>query len=92
MAEWGKGEEHERFVALQQQAKRIHGSGAVSPGQLVQVEKDYREKALDTARPAKERSLWLQLADELATRLGYNAPPSVQEELLSVEDIPKRST
>ena len=92
MAEWGKGEEHERFIALQQQVRRVQSSGGVSPGQLVSVEAYHREKAEDTTLPMKERRLWKQLADELATRLGYNAPPSMQEELFSLEKPDDRST
>jgi hypothetical protein len=81
MAEWGKSEEHERFLALQEQVRRVKGSGATSAAGLVKDEAWYRAHAEDTTLPAKERAQWLALADELATRLGYNAPPSKQEEL-----------
>lgn len=47
-------------------------------------ERYYRQMAFDRMTPTKQRKVWLQLADELATRLGYNAPPSKQEDISSL--------
>jgi hypothetical protein len=81
MAEWGTDTEHDRFVRLQEQVRRIKDHNGVTKGGLVATEAYYRAQAEDTTLPVKERAQWKALADEVATRLGYNAPPSEQEEL-----------
>lgn len=81
MAEWGKGSDHDRFVEVQKQVQIIKDHGSVSPAGLVATEAYYRAMSEDTELSAKQREQWKALADEVATRLGYNAPPSEQTEL-----------
>ena len=52
------------------------------------LDTEYRHaKAMSEDPNASEadRLLWVQMAGELAKRLGLDAPPSVQEELFTVE-------
>lgn len=84
---WGKDPERERYLALQEQA-RVH-LGRRARVTLEDSAKFYAEKAEDRSLPKTERDLWQQLLDEVETRLGRRAPPSRQEELLSVLLVPK---
>jgi hypothetical protein len=47
-------------------------------------ERYYRQMANDRMVSPKQRKVWLQLAEELATRLGRHSPPSVQEDISSL--------
>lgn len=74
---WGKDET--RHDELQGQVRRVKQRGPT------QLEKDfdyYSERAADTDQSAKDRKLWAQLRDEVGHRLGKDAPPSTQQELL----------
>lgn len=90
MSEWGGDSDRDKFLALQEQA-RVHLSRRASV--TLEASADYyQSKVDDKTLPIGERKVWQQLLDEVETRLGRRAPPSVQEELLSTDDIPKRST
>lgn len=79
MAEWGKESDHDLHQRLRKQAGAVRGRG---PSSLARDHAYYAERAADATLPARERALWVQLRDELAKRLGLDAPESVQEELL----------
>lgn len=90
MSEWGRDSDHDKFLRLQEQA-RVHLARKASV--TLEASADYYQSKVDDKSLSKtERDLWQRLLDEMETRLGRRAPPSVQEELLSTDDIPKRST
>jgi len=49
----------------------------------------YRKQADEPGTSEEDRALWLQLADELDTRLGKNTPTSEQTALFSEEPFRK---
>lgn len=53
-------------------------AGAEPVPRLPTVLKAYRASAADPTLSQREREQWARLADEIATRLGLNAPPSEQ--------------
>lgn len=75
MGDWS-GSEEETYEERKDRAKRL-----LRHGRAVKLEDEYEHaKAMseNTKIPAKQREVWKQIAHELATRLGYNAPPSEQ--------------
>lgn len=78
MTGWGEGDDLEKMERLRDQAQHhMRGRTPTLESQYAY----YLEQAKDTSHTAKDRRLWSQLAEELANRLGLNAPPSKQEEL-----------
>lgn len=78
MAEWGRESDHERHERLAASVRRVRARKTTT------LEFDhayYTERAADTSLSARERRLWGQLRDEVAKRLGLDAPESRQEEL-----------
>jgi hypothetical protein len=79
VSQWGQESDHEKHERLRGQAKRVKDRNRQA---LEASYRYYKERSEDKGLDAASRRLWEQLADELATRLGLNAPESVQERLL----------
>lgn len=79
MAEWGKSEDHERWLALQKQAQTVLSRKAKTLLESDWVYYSAMAEAPDIT--VREREQWVLLRDEAGRRLGKFAPPSEQMEL-----------
>lgn len=73
----------------EEQVRRARAGGEPVP-QLTTVHKTYLANSQDMKLPEREREQWKRLADEVATRLGLNAPPSEQLGLFNPEEGKRR--
>lgn len=91
MGQWGRDDtDHDRFLALQEQAGvHLRRKASVT---LEASATYYQSKVDDKSLPLADRKVWQLLLDEVETRLGRRAPPSVQEELFSIPKPNDRST